>query len=410
MPTPTLTHPHMRRPRPSGHQVVVFHQDASNTADLIHDAGRRHSRDFILSHAAADDHDLVTADDHAIHFDELNVAIIRADDIGADGAHSIAHGLAEHPQVADILPDCHVFTAGDLAIPITETPHETWGLRAVQAEPCPFTGKGITVAVLDTGIDESHPAFSGRIKDKKSFVKGETVADGNGHGTHCAGTIAGAAFDDHCPRFGIAPDATLLIGKVMDNAGNGHLRSILGGMRWALGMGADILSMSVAGPMPHHKAYYEPYQRIAQKALDQGRVIIAAAGNQSHRMQHQVSPVEMPASSPSVLSVGALGNRLDVAPFSNGPVDGRGKAIDVAAPGIFVLSAFPAPRMINVLSGTSMACPHVAGIAALHAESDAKLRGKALWDALIATAHRLDGEHDSTGAGLVQAPGALSWP
>jgi subtilisin family serine protease len=147
------------------------------------------------------------------------------------------------------------------------------------------------------------------------------------------------------------------------------------------------------------------YERLGRRALERGCLILAAAGNDSARGQGIVAPVGAPANSPSILAVGALGPALDPAPFSNGGIDeGTGGAVDLAGPGVDVFSAAPRPRLYRALSGTSMACPHAAGAAALLAQSDPALRGRALWDALVAGARPLPYPSRDVGAGLVRAP------
>ena len=129
---------------------------------------------------------------------------------------------------------------------------------------------------------------------------------------------------------------------------------------------------------------------------------MAAAGNDSRREYGFVAPVSEPANAPSILAVAALDPLLSVAPFSNGGVEGEGGEVDLSGPGVGVLSAAPMPRRYASFDGTSMACPHVAGIAALLAQSDPELRGRRLWDAMVSTAEALPGAVRDVGAGLAR--------
>jgi subtilisin family serine protease len=139
------------------------------------------------------------------------------------------------------------------------------------------------------------------------------------------------------------------------------------------------------------------YTQMGQKALDKNALIIAAAGNDSTRPGN-IAPTGAPANSPTIMAVAAVDCSSNIAPFSNG-----GK-IEIAGPGVNVLSSVPMPTKYGTKSGTSMATPHVSGIGALWAQSDASYRGKALWSALTGAAKSLSLPASDVGAGLVQAP------
>jgi subtilisin family serine protease len=139
------------------------------------------------------------------------------------------------------------------------------------------------------------------------------------------------------------------------------------------------------------------YTRAGLAALDAGCLMIAAAGNESRRPT-VIAPTDSPANSPTIMSVAAVDVDLNVAFFSNG-----GK-VEITGPGVDVFSSWIMPRRYNTISGTSMATPHVAGVAALFAQSNSGLRGRALWAALTARARPLPQPPSDIGAGLVQAP------
>ena len=269
----------------------------------------------------------------------------------------------------------------------------TWGLDKCRVPPSRFSGSGIKVAILDTGFDLGHPEFAGRAIVSSTFV-GQPVQDLHGHGTHTAGTACGpSAPPVSVPRYGIAFQAQLFIGKVLNNSGSGTTATILAGMNWAIANGCQVISMSLGGQIPVQASY----TNAGAAALARGCLMIAAAGNASHRPA-QIAPTGAPANSPTIMSVAAVDISAQVASFSNG-----GK-IEIAGPGVNVFSSFPRPALHTTLSGTSMATPHVSGVAALLAQSNPGLRGRTLWAKVQSTARRLPAPVSDVGTGLVQAP------
>ena len=288
----------------------------------------------------------------------------------------------------------------------------SWGLRAIGwPQAGRLTGRGARVAVLDTGIDPGHPSFAGRALVGKTFVDVAWDDDRHGHGTHCAGTVAGGRTQDGANvAFGVAPMAELYIGRVLDARGSGTTSGIVDAIDWALEKGCQVVSMSLGAPVRIGEAPSLVYERVGERALAQGCILVAAAGNESRRPSAPPQPVGSPANARSILAVGAVDERRQVASFSNGGINaGDGGAIDVVAPGVGVLSAGTTlaegrPDYVNK-SGTSMATPHVAGIAALLLEQDATRTGQALWDTLTAEALPLPGtSFRDVGAGLCQVP------
>lgn len=308
-----------------------------------------------------------------------------------------------------------------------------WGVQAVGAPASPFTGDGIVVSVLDTGIDAGHPAFAGVTLVEKDFT-GEGDGDQDGHGTHCAGSIFGS--DVNGTRIGVATGVKrALIGKVLGARG-GSSDQIVQAIQWAVREGAHVISMSLGMDFPGFQRLLQdrfglPPELATSKALEgyrlnvllferlaatvkqmgnfvQTTVLVAAAGNESRT---NVNPdfkiaVAPPAVSEGIVSVAALGQGpggLVVAPFSN-------TGAMVSGPGVGITSARPGGGLA-VMSGTSMATPHVAGVLALWAQ---KLRGMgSLNPGLLAARVVASGvtvglapgfDPVDVGSGLVQAP------
>jgi subtilisin len=279
----------------------------------------------------------------------------------------------------------------------------TWGLQATRAAASRFSGRGVRVAVLDTGLDLQHPDFQGRSISSRSFVLGEEAQDGHGHGTHCIGTACGPRQPGQSPRYGIAFDAEIFAGKVLSNRGSGSDGGILAGITWAIANGCPVISMSLGAAVSSGQGFSPIFEAVAQRALAAGTLIVAAAGNESNRPQ-VIAPVGHPANCPSIMAVAALDAQGRVAFFSCGSVNHPGGGVDIAGPGVSVRSSWPRPVLYRTINGTSMATPHVAGIAALHAQANPGARGRALGQVVFESARRLPLLSTDVGVGLVQAP------
>lgn len=309
-----------------------------------------------------------------------------------------------------------------------------WGIEAVGAQDSNWTGRGVTVGLLDTGIDTGQTCFAQTVVEVEDFA-GEGPGDGNGHGTHCAGTFFG-----HLPghRVGMAPGVTkALVGKVLDAKGAGTAEALFQGMLWAAERGARIVSLSLGfdfpaivrdlettGVSPRAAASaaisgYVQLLRAFDRLTDMlavglpGRtpmLVFAASGNESSR---NVDPRDSVGASPlaaaeRVIAVGAVGRSANgafrVAPFSN-------HGVDLCAPGIDIVGPRVGSGTVR-MSGTSMATPYGAGAAALWAEcldagrpevSLAELSSRVVGSCTILPGISTDRLADS-GAGLVRVP------
>jgi subtilisin family serine protease len=264
----------------------------------------------------------------------------------------------------------------------------------------PLTGRGVSVAVLDTGIDLLHPDLGPRFGedwDCASFVPGEDVRDDNGHGTHCAGVVAGPQSSMAGTRYAVAPGVRLLVGKVLSDAGTAYID-------WAVECGARVISLSCIFRRGAGEPYAVAYERVAQSLLegDPGVLLLAAAGNASARPWY-TRVVDNPAACPSMMAVAAVNRAGAIASFSGCQMDDIGE-VNLVAPGAGVHSAWTG-RGFRSMSGTSMAAPHVAGVAALYLEENPALSARCLWATLLARAIPLGDPHDA-GSGLVRAGAA----
>jgi len=332
---------------------------------------------------------------------ELGVAVVTAD---PDQARALTRESGQPGPISLVEAERTVYA---IAAPAREpeTVDETtftWGLQVVGVPDTPATGAGIRVAVLDTGMDTAHPDFAGRNVVTSSFVPGEDVADGHGHGTHCIGTSCGPRTPGDGPGYGVASAADIYAGKVLGNGGSGSDGGILAGISWAISNGCSVVSMSLGAAAEAGAPHSPIYEEVAQRAMARGTLIVAAAGNESRRSAGFVAPVGHPANCPSIMAVGALDSAGAIADFSCGTLDPNGE-VDIAGPGVNVHSAWPMPQRYRTISGTSMATPHVAGVAALLAEHTGA-RAWELWARLTQSAKRLPLPSTDVGAGLVFAP------
>ncbi|WP_062701640.1 S8 family peptidase [Chryseobacterium indologenes] len=284
-----------------------------------------------------------------------------------------------------------------------------WGLKAIGLGNAQYSGKGIDICILDTGLQTSHPDFSSREIEGKSFIDGEDWnRDPNGHGTHCAGVAAGNIRSDIGKRYGIAKDSNLKIAKVLSDSGRGTTSSVIDAIDWAITKKFRILSLSLASPVKLNDPPSVLFETIGERALENNCLIIAAAGNDSSRPQIP-QPVSMPANSKSIMAVAAIDGQMKIARFSNAGLNpSTGGNINVCAPGVDVISAYPKnsknkSNFYYAMSGTSMAAPHVSGLAALYMEQFPDKSAKEIWQLIENKARPIEGiKYRDIGNGLIQ--------
>ncbi|MFD9031081.1 S8 family serine peptidase [Streptomyces sp. NPDC059567] len=275
-----------------------------------------------------------------------------------------------------------------------------------------YDGTGVKVAVLDTGADLNNADIKSEIVGSQSFISGQTVQDGHGHGTHVAATVAGSGANSGGKHKGVAPGADLLIGKVLSNTGQGPTSSILAGMEWAVAQGADIVSMSLGG----EDAPGEDPLTMAVDSLSASSdtLFVIAAGNSGPGD----STLGTPGAADSALTVGAVDKSDALASFSSrGPRLGdMAMKPEITAPGVAIVAARAAGTAMGTpvdvhytsANGTSMATPHVSGAAAILKQRHPEWTGRRIKEALTAHAKSAAGQTvHQQGYGRVDIPAAL---
>ncbi len=307
--------------------------------------------------------------------------------VAADIPEAAIEKMKRNSKIAYIEPDYEVRALED------ELP---WGINRIDAEIVHSTNKGtgVKIAIIDTGIDYTHPELDNYYQGGYDFVNGDNdPMDDHWHGTHCAGIVA--AENNGIGVIGVAPEVELYGLKVMDSSGSGSTSDVTAAIDWAIENNIQIISMSLG----------TDYNSVTlgtacDRAYNEGILLVAAAGNEG------TSSVDYPAKYDSVIAVAATSSSDTKASFSN-----TGPEIELAAPGVSVKSTYLGGGYISA-SGTSMACPHVAGTAALVWTSNPGWDNTQVRSRLQETAEDLGytGWDSIYGFGLVDAEAAASIP
>ncbi|MFE6825079.1 S8 family serine peptidase [Streptomyces sp. NPDC057690] len=278
-----------------------------------------------------------------------------------------------------------------------------------------YDGQGVRIAVLDTGVDETHPDLQGRQEAERNFTASPDAEDRVGHGTHVASIAAGTGAKSGGTYEGVAPGARILDGKVLGDDGSGSESDIVAGLEWAAAQNADIVNLSLGGQDWYGDDLME--EAVNRLTTERGVLVVAAAGNEGP----DAGTVSTPASAEKALAVGAVDGNEAVAPFS-----GRGPTIDnlvvkpeITAPGVGITAAVAPDSAIArkygeqppgyaTISGTSMATPHVAGAAALLKQQHPGWQGAELKAALVAGARPVGAGAFAEGGGRVDVAAAIA--
>ncbi|MBI3033563.1 S8 family serine peptidase [Candidatus Woesearchaeota archaeon] len=306
--------------------------------------------------------------------------------------------IASSNDVVKIYPNLKYYALLDNSVPLINAP-SFWKSG--------YTGQGVKVAVLDTGIRKTHEMLAGKIIAERDFSDSGSADDVHGHGTHVAGTIAGTNASGG--RFnGVAPGALLLNAKVLNDTGYGDTMSIISGISWAVDNGANVISMSLGSGSNMDAAM----ETVIEDSVSKGVIFVVSSGNCGSGCPsdtcNSFRGVEMPGSSPSVITVGAVDDDKNIACFSSGGnVPGVGIKPDFVAPGVDIESSVPSGY--GSKSGTSMATPHVSGAVALILSRNMSLNQGDIKSILEKTSLDLGtpGKDTSYGFGLIDLDKAL---
>ncbi|MGW6932299.1 S8 family peptidase [Lentzea sp. NPDC054927] len=281
-------------------------------------------------------------------------------------------------------------------------------IGAQEAWKLGLDGTGVTVAVVDTGVDAQHPDLAGKLTAVENFSDEPDATDRHGHGTHVAATVAGTG-----GRYkGVAPGAKLVIAKVFNGAGEGDTSQVMAGIEWAARSGAKIVNLSLGGDVTDGTD--ELSALVDQLSVETGALFVVAAGNNGPAGRSVTSP----GAAASALTVGAVDRQNKLAPFSStGPrVGDAWVKPEINAPGVGVVAAraagtsmgAPVDDLHTAASGTSMATPHVAGAAAILAQQHPDWPAQTLKNALVTSAADVGMPWYEQGAGRVDVARAVT--
>ncbi|WP_432041978.1 S8 family serine peptidase [Streptomyces cadmiisoli] len=347
--------------------IVTYTEDGPVAARALSDSGARVTRD------------LPSVNGDAVRARKSEAATLWRTLTGSGASARSAAG-ATSARVEKIWLDGRVKASLD---------RSTAQIGAPEAWEAGYDGTGVTVAVLDTGVDATHPDLKERIGAQQNFSRSPDSVDRVGHGTHVASTVAGSGARSGGKYKGVAPGARIISGKVLDDNGEGSASGIIAGMQWAVAEGAKVVNLSLGGEDTPETDPVE--QAVNELSADSGALFVVAAGNSGPA----AATIGTPGSAAAALTVGAVDRADGIADFSSRGLTADGSLKpDLTAPGVDIVAAKaaegveggPASDGYVSMSGTSMASPHVAGAAAILAQRHPDWTGERIKAALTGSA------------------------
>ena len=335
-----------------------------------------------------------------------------AADLDADSAADLLAALqapAPDARTATAAPDLKVWLDAPVqALDADSAPQ----IGAPEAWDAGYTGAGVTVAVLDTGVDTTHPDLDDVAVGSRDFTGKGSTTDGFGHGTHVASIALGTGDASEGVNSGMAPDADLLIGKVLDDEGYGETSWVIEGMEWAAGEGADVVNLSLGDSANYSDGTDPASLAVDALSAEHDTLFVVSAGNDG-----DYGTISTPGAADSALTVGAVDDADDITWFSSRGPRGGDYALkpDVTAPGDAIVAARATGTELDTVvdelhvaaSGTSMSAPHVAGAAAVLKQARPELTGEDLKAILMGSAQSTSGSVWDEGTGRIHLPTAL---
>ncbi|MDI6784990.1 MAG: S8 family peptidase, partial [bacterium] len=352
--------------QPPGRYIVVFTPQVSDEvkAHAVAQAGGT-----VIKHLR-----LINGTAVILPTDAVIAALSRRGEVKRVDEDLVYHATGKPPPPAQVLP---------------------WGIGTVKA-PSAWSisqGTAVKVAIMDTGIDLTHPDLQPNIKGGYNPIKpNKSANDDNGHGTHVAGSVA--AVNNAIGVIGVAPQVNLYAVKVLNAAGKGFLSDIIEGLQWCIENKMQVVNMSFGSDYGNTSEYEAIYA-----AFTSGITLVAAAGNDGY-----ANSVDYPAVYPEVIAVTAIDRSLKFASFSS-----YGPEVDITAPGVQIYSTYKGSKYAT-MSGTSMASPHVTGVVALRLAQNPNQSPAEIKLALQSTARDLGLPFGQQGAGLVDAEAVVNYP
>jgi serine protease len=363
-----------RQPGPKEDELLVGTAPSASVESTAEDARKNAPANVVVSHR-----------NERLGY----MAIELPDEASAQARASVKKALEKRPTVAYVEENVTYETQVAPNDPYFDSQYAPEQVNAPSAWDTTFGSTDVTVAIIDTGAEYTHEDLSVLYASDPGYDfvddDGDPYPDsGASHGTHVSG-CASADTDNGIGVTGIS-DSRLINARCLGGSGGGSLSDIADGIQWAADQGADVINMSLGGG-----GYTQTVKNAVSYAADRGSLLVAAAGNDGQ------ASVSYPAAHEECVAVSALDPDENLASFSN-----YGDAIEVAAPGVNVLSTYPGDDY-RELSGTSMASPVAAGVAALGLATDPGLSASQLRQRLADTAVDIGLPRDQQGAGRVDA-------